>query len=103
LVPTSKKRFTKIVLHQFDNLTIEAQGLHNKFFVDGMYEACTSETCLRMLTVEGTAAVRKNNHRHLDRSSLDAEVSLSHLHRITWGCLNHCMMTHHYLTWLYGL
>jgi hypothetical protein len=71
------------VLHLFDNLTNEAQGLHNKVSVDGMYEACTCEASLRMLTGEGIAAVRKNHHTHLDRSSLDAEISVSHIHRIT--------------------
>lgn len=71
------------MLHQFDNLTIEAQGLHNKLSVDGMYEAYTCETPLKMLMGEGIAAVRKNHHRHLDRSSLDAEVGISHMHRIT--------------------
>jgi hypothetical protein len=77
-----QQNLQKIVLHRFDNLTIGAQGLHNKLCVDGMYEAYTCETPLKMLTGEGIAAVRKSHHRHLDRSSLDAEVSISHMHRI---------------------
>lgn len=77
-----QQNLQKIVLHQFDNLTTGAQGLH-KLSVDGMYEAYTCETPLKMLTGEGIAAVRKSHHRHLGRSSLDAEVSISHMHRIT--------------------
>jgi len=32
------------------------------------YEACTAETCLWMLTGQGVITVRKNKHRHSDKS-----------------------------------
>jgi hypothetical protein len=38
-----------------------------------------------MLTGECVAAVRKKHHRHLDRSPMDAQVSISHLHKIPFA------------------
>jgi hypothetical protein len=50
-----------------------------------MYKACTYETYCRMLTLEGFVTVRANHQRHLDRSPIDAHVSLSHLQRTVWA------------------
>jgi hypothetical protein len=37
---------------------------------------------LRMFFGEGTAALKKNQHKHLDRSGVNALVSIFHLQRI---------------------
>jgi hypothetical protein len=42
-----------------------------------LHEACTSETCSRMLICDGTAKFRKKNHlRHLHRSAIDTQVNV---------------------------
>ena len=46
------------------------------------YEACVTETHLRMITGEGTTTVKKNHHRHLDRNPSDAQVSIFYLQSI---------------------
>jgi hypothetical protein len=38
-----------------------------------------------MLTGEGIATVRKNYHRYLDRSHIDAQISVSHLQKMPWA------------------
>jgi hypothetical protein len=38
--------------------------------------SCNYETHLRMLRVKVWQVLEKNNHRHLDRSPIDAEVGI---------------------------
>jgi hypothetical protein len=46
------------------------------------YEAYVTETHLRMITGEGTIAVKKNHHGRLDRNPSDAQVSIFYLQSI---------------------
>lgn len=46
------------------------------------YETYATETHLRMITDEGTTAVKKNHHRCLDRNPSDAQVSIFYLRSI---------------------
>jgi hypothetical protein len=55
------------------------------YLLGRVYEACTTETCLRVLMGEGIATVRKNYYRHSDRSPFGAQVSAACLKRIPWG------------------
>jgi hypothetical protein len=48
-------------------------------------DTCAAETHLRMLLGEGIATVRKNHHRHLDRSPIGAQADISHVQRIPWA------------------
>jgi len=50
-----------------------------------IYEACATETYLRILTGEGTVADCANNHRHLDNSPIDEQDQVSQLQRIPWS------------------
>jgi hypothetical protein len=50
-----------------------------------IYRACTTGTCLMMLTGKVTATVRKDHHKHFDMTPIDPQVGISCLPRIPWG------------------
>jgi len=43
---------------------------------------CATETHLTMVTGKGIVTVIKNQHRYLDRSPIDAQISVSHLQKM---------------------
>lgn len=59
----------------------------HSYLLGTLCEACTTETCLRMLMGEGIATVRKNYCTHSDRGPIGAQVSVACQKRILRGAV----------------